>query len=297
MKRLICIVLAWLGMWLVPRCGRCETTVVLVRHAEKAAATKDPPLSEAGERRANELADMLGDAGIKAIFVTEYQRTARTAAPLAARIHVEPRVVPARDTSTLVKTIREIENGVVLIVGHSDTVPEIIAGLGGPAVTISDDTFDNLFILNLEPNRTSFLRLHYGLPSGAKKPLEERRGRAMRMKFTKSGSNVVATSVEGEVTFQNGTAEVRSSDGYHRLLDPSEADSLQKSLNPQGLRSLGMREELRDASQYDLVVDWEDKKREAFVFHATEGGSTSDLANWIAKECEKIWEYRISKLK
>lgn len=298
MKRLLCAVLVWLSMWLAPRYANCATTVVVVRHAEKAAETKDPPLSAAGEMRAEELADMLADAGVKVIFVTEYQRTARTAAPLAARTHVEPRVVPAEDAGTLVKAVREIRDGVVLIVGHSNTVPKVIAGLGGPSVGISEDEFDNLFILNLGPNGTSFLHLHYGLQSRATKPSEEGRGRAMQMRFSRSGGFAgMAASVDGTVTFQNETAEVRSSGGYYRAVSQAEADSLQKSMDPKALRSLGMRPELRDAYQYDVTIDWGDKKSEAFVFQATAADSANYLANWVVNECEKIWEYRLSNVK
>ena len=77
---------------------------------------------------------MLADAGVDAIFVTEYQRTQQTAAPLAARDHLKPVVIPANETGALIKTIRELKSGVVVVVGHSNTVPAIIAGLGGPTV-------------------------------------------------------------------------------------------------------------------------------------------------------------------
>ena len=111
----------------------CQVTVILSRHAEKAAAPpKDPPLTEAGQKRAKLLASMLADSGVDAIYVTELQRTQQTAAPLAARVQVKPTVLPANDTEALVKAIRARQRGVVVVVGHSNKLPDIIAGLGGP---------------------------------------------------------------------------------------------------------------------------------------------------------------------
>ena len=155
----------WLLLTLVvfvialPSCA--QVTVILTRHAEKGASPpKDPPLSEAGEKRANLLASMLADSGVEAIYVTEFQRTQMTAAPLAARVHVQPTVLS--DTQQLIKAIRARQSGVVVVVGHSNTLPEIIAGLGGPKVNIADPEYDNLFVLTVGPSQSSLLRLHYG---------------------------------------------------------------------------------------------------------------------------------------
>jgi broad specificity phosphatase PhoE len=145
-----------------------QVTVILSRHAEKVAMPpKDPPLSTSGEERANLLASTLADAGVGAIFVTELQRTQQTAAPLAARVHVTPTVIPAADTNALVKAIRERQNGVVVVIGHSNTLPAIITALGGPAVKIDDNEYDNLFVLTLDGSKSSLLRLRVGDPSRA----------------------------------------------------------------------------------------------------------------------------------
>lgn len=150
----------------LPVCA--QVTVILSRHAEKAATPpKDPPLSSAGEKRSALLASMLADAGVDAIFVTELQRTQQTAAPLAARVHVTPIVIPAADTDALVKAIRERKSGVVVVIGHSNTLPAIVAALGGPGVKIADNEYDNLFVLTLDGSKSSLLRLRVGDPSSA----------------------------------------------------------------------------------------------------------------------------------
>jgi broad specificity phosphatase PhoE len=140
-----------------------QVTVIFARHADKAAApTKDPVLTEAGQKRAELLASMLADSGVEAIYVTDLQRTQLTAAPLAERVHVKPTILRAKDTASLVKAVRERKSGVVVVVGHSNTLPDIITALGGPKLEIPDSQHDNLFVLTVEPSKSSLLRLHYG---------------------------------------------------------------------------------------------------------------------------------------
>ena len=156
-------VITCLAFLLMPLPASCQVTVILTRHAEKAAAPpKDPPLTAAGKKRAELLASMLAESGVEAIYVTELQRTQQTAAPLAARVRVKPTVVPSNDTEALVKAIRAKQTGVVVVVGHSNKLPAIIEGLGGPKVSITEPQYDNLFILTVGQSQSSLLRLHYG---------------------------------------------------------------------------------------------------------------------------------------
>ncbi len=114
-----------------------STVIIVVRHAEKVMDVGgDPPLSEAGEARAALLARMLGDAPpaghIDAIYVSPAQRSRLTAAPLAARLGLTPVVAPANDPGGLARRVlREHPGGRILVVGHSDTVPAIVAALSG----------------------------------------------------------------------------------------------------------------------------------------------------------------------
>ncbi len=160
--RLFCFI-AWLICIVTALPAFSQVTVIFSRHAEKLATPPtDPPLSAAGERRAKLLASMLADSGVDEIIVTEYKRTQQTAAPLAARVHLKPTVIPAADTDGLVKAIRARKSGVVVIVGHSNTLPALIAALGGPAVKIADNEYDNLFVLTVGAAQSSLLRMHYG---------------------------------------------------------------------------------------------------------------------------------------
>ena len=120
--------------------GTCGSTTMIeaIRHAEKdvSVSAADPPLSEAGEARAALLARMFGDAKtaghLDAIYVTSALRNRLTAAPLAARLGISETVVPGDDSRALARRVlHEHGGGRVLIVGHADTVPQIVAALSG----------------------------------------------------------------------------------------------------------------------------------------------------------------------
>ena len=149
----------------------CAETVILVRHAEKAAAPADnPPLTAEGRQRAEALATMVSASGVTSIYVTEYLRTQQTAEPLASLLHLTPQRIGAKKTPDLVAAIRAQKDGVVLVVGHSNTVPEIIAALGGPTVKIEDSEYDSFFVLTISGKDVSLLRLHYGAASAPAGP-------------------------------------------------------------------------------------------------------------------------------
>lgn len=125
-----------------------QKTVIVVRHAERLDSSTDSPLSPAGLQRAQTLARTVSRAGVTAIFVTPFQRTQMTAAPLAAQLKLTPTVMTANTTALLERIRRDHASDVVLIVGHSNTVPEILTQFGATEpVTIQDDEFDALFIL------------------------------------------------------------------------------------------------------------------------------------------------------
>src|SRR5687768_552238 len=115
-------------------------TIILVRHAEKQIVppeNKDPDISVEGEKRAAELAKMFGDAGIGAIYVSQYKRTQQTVKPLADKLGIAATPIEAQKTPELIKQIRAQKAGqVVFVAGHNNTVPEVIAGLGGPKLPI-----------------------------------------------------------------------------------------------------------------------------------------------------------------
>jgi broad specificity phosphatase PhoE len=138
-----------------------QPIVVIVRHAEKASNDgNDPDLSSAGRARADELARILKDSGITAIFTSEFKRTQETAAPTATSSHVTPTVVAAKDTTALVGKLHQL-TGNALVVGHGDTIPNIVKALGiNSSIAIPDEDYSELLIVTLGDNPQLF-RLHY----------------------------------------------------------------------------------------------------------------------------------------
>ena len=139
------------------------TTVYLVRHAEKETTPPDnPPLTEAGKARAEELARVLGQAKIQTIISSQYARTQQTAEPTAKRFGVpittlqlrmdmaKPREISLASIKEIVDKIYAQAGGDVLVVGHSNTIPEVIKmlGIANPPV-INEKEFDDLFILTV----------------------------------------------------------------------------------------------------------------------------------------------------
>jgi phosphohistidine phosphatase SixA len=145
-----------------------QGTVFLIRHGERAdavpgaapAVNDDPDLSDAGYARAASLATVLKDAGITAIFVTEFKRTQQTGAPLAKLLGITATSIKGNDTNAVLGGVKKAK-GNVLIIGHSNTLPEIIKALGiKTAVTIGTAEFDNLYIVSSH-QPPQLLHLHY----------------------------------------------------------------------------------------------------------------------------------------
>src|SRR3954469_15008714 len=128
---------------------RPVTTVIIVRHAEKIIDPNNPDvdLSEAGYARAKEIAREFGDAGVNAIYATQYKRTQETVKPLADKTGVPVTVVNSKGTADLLAQIKGQHSGqTIFIAGHNSTVPEIVEALGGPKYPVIPETeYDNLF--------------------------------------------------------------------------------------------------------------------------------------------------------
>lgn len=144
------------------------STVILVRHAEKAAMpANDPGLSAAGEQRARDLARALADANVSSIITTQFERTKATAKPLADSLHESPIVVATGEMSAHVAAVaakvKSAKKGsTVLVVGHSNTIPLIIAALGGPKMPdLCDAEYSHLFVLEMGDS-ARLIRGHFG---------------------------------------------------------------------------------------------------------------------------------------
>lgn len=150
--------------------SRPVTTVIVVRHAEKniEPTNPDPDLSPAGQARAQELARMFADAGVNAIYATQFKRTQQTVKPLGDRLGLSATVVEAKNTQELIRQILTVHRGqTVFVAGHNNTAPEIVKALGGGDFpVIPESEFDNMFIVTVYRfGRAKVVKIKYGSAS------------------------------------------------------------------------------------------------------------------------------------
>lgn len=150
-----------------------DTVVLVVRHAEKSGSSGDVPLSGAGEDRARALVPIAKSAGVTGVITTQFQRTKQTGAPAAQSLGITPIVIGATASTAdhakaIADTIRARFAGQsVLVVGHSNTVPAIVAALGAPSSPdLCDDEYDVLVTVIVPASgNTRVIRSRYGSPS------------------------------------------------------------------------------------------------------------------------------------
>lgn len=147
-------------------------TVVIVRHAEKADASADPVLSDAGQARAQALAEHLKDAHPSMVLTSPMQRTRLTAAPTAQHHSVTAEAVPldggaGAHIAAIVAKVRSMpQDATVLIVGHSNTVPAIARALGyADAADMPECEYDRVTTLHLMGEAAHGMVSRYGAPS------------------------------------------------------------------------------------------------------------------------------------
>ena len=143
--------------------------VFLVRHAEKVVEEgNDPPLTSAGQERAELLAGLLRDSSIDHVHSSNYVRARETAKPAASRLGLELQLYDAGDLEGLVAQLREA-GGRHLVVGHSNTTPDAVKLLGGePGSPIEEgDEYDRLYVVTIGADGgVNTLVLRYGRPPG-----------------------------------------------------------------------------------------------------------------------------------
>lgn len=146
----------------------CTTRYYLVRHAERSDSSPDSPLSEAGLARAQVLRDTLQGKDIHRIFASTYVRTQQTVRPLADALAVPITLYRPDTTAGLTERLKRLSGENVLVVGHSDNIPDLVRGLCGETVTIPGNDFDNLFVVTVRKGlitTRTLQRLTYGASS------------------------------------------------------------------------------------------------------------------------------------
>ena len=148
-----------------------ETKIYIVRHTEKEAGN-NPVLTAAGNKRAGDLMRSLQNEGIQKIYVSQYRRTQNTADSLRLQLKIDT-VHYAADTlcDNLINSI--MEHGdfgkTILIIAHSNTIPQIIRKFGvkdHPYGDLPDNEFDNLFVVTYKKEKAKLKVMKYGAKSG-----------------------------------------------------------------------------------------------------------------------------------
>jgi phosphohistidine phosphatase SixA len=165
------------ALFVVPQEDFKPITVYLVRHAERADEPRqDPPLTEKGTARAHELARILGNANIKTIITSQFSRTKLTAEPIAKQANVtvtsvslslspsNPRMISEQSTAEVTNKILERAGESVLVIGHSNSISDVIKKLGGDVTPVIDEKkFDDLFVVTVyAKGRAKVAHMKYG---------------------------------------------------------------------------------------------------------------------------------------
>lgn len=140
------------------------TTIILVRHAEKADdGTTDPGLTPEGLARAQRLARTFAPTGVDGIYSTSYERTRSTAKPLAELAGLEVKTYDPKDQEFISKLVTDHPGETLLVVGHSNTVPGMVNTLVGESTyqNLDEMEYDKLFIVAVTGGKGQALELAY----------------------------------------------------------------------------------------------------------------------------------------
>ena len=173
--RFVCVVMVLFGMgaWADNKTTESDSQVIyLVRHAEKQrgiSSGMNPHLTEAGQQRARQLARVLGQVGIDAVYSTDYARTKETAEPLAEHLGLPVQIYNPRKLKEFAGELGETGRR-ILVVGHSNTTPKLVELLGGdkgrPIREL--DEYDRLYLVIRDRGEVITLLQRYGADSSAK---------------------------------------------------------------------------------------------------------------------------------
>ncbi|NVJ59742.1 MAG: histidine phosphatase family protein [Gammaproteobacteria bacterium] len=134
-------------------------SIYLVRHAEKDNSQRNPHLTEKGNRRAQKLAQYLVNKNITAVFSTNYNRTLQTATPIADLINVSIQLYDPSKLDSFATQLKSMKEN-ILVVGHSNTTPELASKLSGVNVQpMSEQDYHRLLIVSFENDTIQFTEI------------------------------------------------------------------------------------------------------------------------------------------
>ncbi|MDB5230738.1 MAG: phosphoglycerate mutase [Chitinophagaceae bacterium] len=144
------------------------TTIILVRHAEKAAPTpnmqnSDPDLSDAGKQRANNLVTALKDYKADVLYSTNYTRTKTTLAPLAAKLNKTVEVYDPSKLADFAAALKQQTGKTIVVAGHSNTTPQLANLLIGEKKyeDLNDAVYNKIWIITVENGKVTDKVIEY----------------------------------------------------------------------------------------------------------------------------------------
>lgn len=142
------------------------TTLICIRHAEKQMGSDDPFLTQEGKLRAKDFVNLLDDVNVDAIYSTEYNRTLETVMPLSQKKSIPTKTYDPRNFDELISKLLTVhKNQTVVIVGHSNSTPQLVNMLSGSDTysEFDEKDYDNLFLVSLKDQGDTHVQLlQYG---------------------------------------------------------------------------------------------------------------------------------------
>jgi broad specificity phosphatase PhoE len=136
---------------IMPAIASADNVIFVARHADKVDGP-DPVLSAHGQARAQQLASMLGKAGIKAIYSTDTKRTRGTAAPIAAALSLPVDIYDPRKQAEFATKLKTL-TGNTLVIAHSNTITDLVRLLGGePGADNPESEYGRVYQVILHPD-------------------------------------------------------------------------------------------------------------------------------------------------
>lgn len=128
------------------------TTIVMVRHAEQNSVGDDPDLTAAGQARAERLANMIKDFPLNLIYTNAFERTVKTAQPSAYQHQQAIQFYDDEAVAGFITTIAKNGQGLhLLVIGHTNTIPEMLNTLAGEQrfPDIDESDYSNIYVIGI----------------------------------------------------------------------------------------------------------------------------------------------------
>lgn len=163
MKYILLLLSLLLTLFVSPSLLADPYTLYFIRHAEKDLTKKaDPELTSQGQETAKKLAQYLSDKPLQAVLSSDYRRTKQTAEPVLNRHDLALTIYNPRELAELANQLLS-KKQTVLVVGHSNTTPEIVSLVGGKSKPISDEEYGELFIVSINPEQGTTVTTYHQL--------------------------------------------------------------------------------------------------------------------------------------